>query len=202
MANMHGTIDEVVSAAPDIGHNSGDKRERLQQLITDYVLAKRAAEQPEPLGDLGDLPSGERLVALRNFTLLGSVRYVRRTPGADVAVALLVWLSAMADNSQAMSRISFGRLARLFNRRPDRIGEAFARLKKAPVGRERGAPLPQQVFDTAVALFACRAVVGPSVATSASAGVCLPPAVATMTAGGPLITNATGNRTRRGSQWV
>jgi hypothetical protein len=121
--------DEAV--APGVGHNSGDKREHLQRLITEYVHAERAAAQPGPLGDLGDLPSGERLVTLRNFTLLGSVRFVRRNPRADVALALLIWLTALADNPQAMSWISFGRLARLFKRRPDTVGEAFARLKEA-----------------------------------------------------------------------
>jgi hypothetical protein len=121
----NGKVDD-----PGIGHNLS-KEQRLRELeraIRDYILDTRATAQSAPSKVLGSLSSGDRLVALRNFTLLASVRYVRRTPRADVVIALIPWLAAMADNTAATSRVSLARLGRLLNRRVDVVGEGLRRL--------------------------------------------------------------------------
>lgn len=80
---------------------------------------------------IGALLSGARLISFRTGYLFAVVRYLRRNPRADATLGVLAWLFAMSDNERGYSYVTLWRLARLFNRHPNAITDAVARLARA-----------------------------------------------------------------------
>lgn len=111
-----------------------DRLTELQQAITDYFVSQRIASALQPPG----MQPGTRLVLLRDANLMAQTRYVRRTPQADVAPALLTWLMALADNDDLRCTASLSRLARVLGRSRPSIGRAYARLIEVGVVRNDG----------------------------------------------------------------
>jgi hypothetical protein len=124
-----------------LGHNSGatdtgtradpltEKRARYQAEITRFVLGVRCETSLQPY-EIAQLDSMRRLLALRDATLLSSIRWCRQNPRADASVPLLMLINAMTDMRDGACKIGARRMAQVLGRSVENIHRALTRLQK------------------------------------------------------------------------
>lgn len=117
------------------GHNSGkpawqvDRDAAFDRAIETFTGEERIQEALMREAFL-QMDSGERLVLLRNATLLGLARMCRMQPRMACDSALYVVITALSDNDRGVCWLSQRRLGQLLSRSPTTISEAITRLRR------------------------------------------------------------------------
>lgn len=122
-----------------VGHNSGmaeahaeslsERRARFQAEITRFVARVRCETPLEP-SEIVQFEGMSKLLALRDATLVNSIRWCRQNRLADATVPVMLVITAMADLGGGVCMIGAQRLAQILGRRVENIHRALARLEK------------------------------------------------------------------------
>jgi hypothetical protein len=67
--------------------------------------------------DIGELPAMRRLRALRNSLLIAAARHCRENSKADTGLAILIFLTLLADNEEGICWLSYRSMEAIFGRR-------------------------------------------------------------------------------------
>jgi hypothetical protein len=97
----------------------------IQLWVSSVQLAKAMERE-----DLAQLEGMQRHLALSKGLLPNIVRVCRRNPRADTRAAVLAIIHLLADNGEALCRLSVARFAQLLNRKEETIRAAIAGLEK------------------------------------------------------------------------